>query len=251
MEHIITALSSLPNTHTQSTYAHTAAVWSATPTHIVRDVWCGAGRCFPLLQDALPWLDYTGIDFSPSFVELARQEYPAATFVCQDMISFLQAQPSQSSNAIIGVASIQHLPTHLDRARFFVESYRTLAYWGSLILVNRSFSEWFFSTYTWPFVEALLYRAWSLWQKHWNDLSIPRKGPDHQRNGQTFARFYHIFTLRELRSYALQAGFTIEELCLVDTTWAKTHQMRHARNSFLVARKMPIKAPPVTAFPWA
>lgn len=234
---------------------HILAILQRYAPKTIRDIGCGSGRCLWVFAEGLSHaFAYTGVDFSPSFIELARQhtaqsQLPgtsaakaSATFVCQDMLAFIEEQAPQSTDAIVGLASIQHLFSQQERARFFVESYRTLAYGGTLILVNRSFSDRFLSSYPKACMQAFLYRALSLGMRGRNDIFIPRKDSNHQANHQVFSRFYHIFMLTELRRYALQAGFTIEELCYIDTLWQKTSRRRTARNSFLVARKTPIHA---------
>ena len=45
-----------------------------------------------------------------------------------------------------------------------------------------------------------------------NDISIPRKDPQRQKNGKIFERYYHIFLLKELEGYVLEAGFSIDKI---------------------------------------
>lgn len=213
---------------------------------VIRDIGCGSGRFFDAcLQKSTHPFSYIWVDSSPSFIEIAREEYADTetsppVFTCEDMLQFLQAQTPHTADAIVGIASVQHLFTRQERARFFLEAYRTLSYGGVLILVNRSFSDRFLRQYPIACFDAALRRCLSLWERWRNDVSIPRKDADYASNKQKFSRFYHIFTQRELISLAKQAGFHITEMCYIQKSWEKTQNRRAARNTFLVAKKMPI-----------
>lgn len=225
---------------------HILAVLNTYKPAAIRDIWCGSWRCFGACHEHLKHaFKYTGVDFSPSFVEIAREEYPQTTypnavFHCEDMLKYLKQQPAHSTDTIVGIASVQHLFTHQERALFFLEAYRTLSYWGVLILVNWSFSDRFLKSYTLACLGAAFRRCLSLGEKGRNDVSIPRKDQNYQNNKQRFSRFYHIFTHLELVRLAQQAGFHIEELCYIEKSWEKTQNRHTARNTFLIAKKMPV-----------
>gem|GEM_PF-2688130 len=44
------------------------------------------------------------------------------------MNQYLELIPQQSCDLVIGIASIQHLPTHREQVLFFHEAYRVLNY---------------------------------------------------------------------------------------------------------------------------
>jgi hypothetical protein len=63
------------------------------------------------------------------------------------MNHYLELIPQQSCDIVIGIASVQHLPTRSEQSLFFHEAYRILNYDGSLIMTNWSLSHWFIKRY--------------------------------------------------------------------------------------------------------
>ena len=54
----------------------------------VLDVGCGLGDFFEWTRNSGLVLDYTGIDLTPSMIELARQRFPRARFEVADLLSY-------------------------------------------------------------------------------------------------------------------------------------------------------------------
>jgi len=52
----------------------------------VLDLGCGIGDLYPVLQEKFGDFDYTGIDIVPEFISHATARFPAARFVCQDIL---------------------------------------------------------------------------------------------------------------------------------------------------------------------
>lgn len=50
----------------------------------ILDVGCGFGDLYGFLRDQGIAVDYTGIDINPEFIEIARQAFPGARFICGD-----------------------------------------------------------------------------------------------------------------------------------------------------------------------
>lgn len=204
----------------------------------VLDLGCGSGRVYPWIQElGRQDIIYTGVDNAQGFTLLAQDLYPQATFVCQDMNSFLSQQEQQSVWCISAIASIQHLNSSQKRQAFFNLSYRSLEYNGYLLLTNRSFSERFLQKYWRQVLFGLRRYAISLGTYQRNDLNIPRKDPQRQENGKIFDRYYHMFTLSELRNHAMRAGFAIEKLCYMGQDGSETMNRRKARNTVLICKK--------------
>lgn len=89
--------------------------------------------------------------------------------------------------------------------------YRILKYEGELLMTNRSFSRWFIKKYQKDILCSLRKYISSLGKHQRNNLMIPWK------NGKTIdKRFYHIYTLAELRKIVSQSGFIIEKLCYLN-----------------------------------
>ena len=78
-------------------------------------------------------------------------------------------------------------------------------------MTNRSFSRWFFKKYKKDFLRSLGKYIISLGKYKRNDIMIPWK------HGDTIAkRFYHIYTLGELKKIVSMSGFIIEKLGYLD-----------------------------------
>ncbi|MEI7558438.1 MAG: hypothetical protein WCJ45_06690 [bacterium] len=82
-----------------------------------------------------------------------------------------------------------------------------MRYDGEIIMTNRSFSHRFLRSYQKEILLSLRRYLISLGKHQWNDIMIPRI------HGTTTAkRFYHIFTLAELKKLVSLSGFVIQEL---------------------------------------
>ena len=69
-------------------------------------------------------------------------------------------------------------------------------------------------------------------KKEWNDLILPWIA-----KGHVFHRFYHIFTLKELKSLATLSGFMISSLQYIDEKGKPTANWKDAKNTLLIAEK--------------
>ncbi len=78
--------------------------------HIL-DAGCGAG--IPVAQILSRDFRVTGVDFSISQVELARQHVPQASFLCQDMTAL--GFPAESFDAVCSYYAIIHIPRQEHR----------------------------------------------------------------------------------------------------------------------------------------
>lgn len=201
---------------------------------------CGSGRLLAHLSQ-LKWMtiNYVGIDISKNLLAFAKKQISnstvtkdiKATFVCDDIVHYLKWCKQESFDFVIGVASFQHIPT--VKERFFVckNIYRILKYEGKIIMTNRSFSVWFLKKYTKDFLHSLWKYISSLGKYQWNNLMIPRK------NGKSIdKRFYHIYTLTELRKLISLSGFVIEKLGYLNK-WAFSSSWKESQNSLIIAKK--------------
>ncbi len=199
------------------------------------EIWCGGGRLYTELAHILPaWTTYTGVDFAPGMIKQAKKAAPWAKRLVKDMIAYLQKQPQESVDCLLGIASVQHIKGKKQRALFFADAYRSLTRWGVMILTNWAYSERFLKKYrkqiatTLPMmlVDHALVR---------NDVLIPRK--DHKDPTQHHTRYYHLFTLYELQQLARQAGFVVRVCSYVAQDGLLSNERKNARNSFLVLQK--------------
>jgi SAM-dependent methyltransferase len=53
----------------------------------VVDLACGVGDLYPLVREQAPGARYTGIDIVPEMIDVACKRFPAANFVCRDVLA--------------------------------------------------------------------------------------------------------------------------------------------------------------------
>lgn len=201
---------------------------------------CGSGRLLAYLKELKGInINYTGVDISKNLLSFAKKEVSgknatkniSATFVCDDIVHYLKWCKQESFDFVIGAASFQHIPS--SKERFFVSKnvYRILKYEGKLIMTNRSFSLWFLKKYQKDFLASLRKYVWSFGKSERNSIMVPRK------NGKTIAkRFYHIYTLAELKRLVSLSGFVIETVWYLNK-WHITSWRKHSQNSLVIAKK--------------
>ena len=76
------------------------------PNAKVLDAGCGAG--IPVAQILSRDFNVTGVDFSEKQIELAKQNVPDATFICQDMTEM--DFPDATFDAVVSYYAIIHIP---------------------------------------------------------------------------------------------------------------------------------------------
>lgn len=211
------------------------ATYDGVAPHVV-DLGVWGGRSIEVVRQVFPTYTYVGVDLAPGMIDEAKKSYPTEQREVAEMIAYLQWLPQESVDIVLGVASFQHLASPRERALLFAELYRVLRRWGMLIAVNRSFSEWFWKQYR----KAYLGSAHRLLRdRYWcrNDCLIPWKDPAYEHNWRLYQRYYHLFTLTELRDLASCHGFVVRELGYVCQDGGMGADWRASRNSLLVAEK--------------
>lgn len=180
---------------------------------------------------------YTWVDISSGMIETARKNYPKSNFHVSDMLSYLRNCSSQTFDTILCLASFHHLTSRYERIQTLRCLYDKLHYWWICVLVNRSYSDRFLQKYKKQCIKAIWNSVVTLWKTKRNDVHVPRKDPEWKSNNIIHHRFYHMFTLRELRKLCTYTDFILEEATYISQTWEKTHSRRESRNSYLVLRK--------------
>ena len=166
---------------------------------------CGSGRLLKALTTLTnKKITYVGVDLSKELLKLAKKQvkpshkHLSCTFVCEDIVSHISGYKQESCDFVVGVASFQHIPTVQERLYLLKNIYRILRYEGGLLMTNRSFSHWFLQTYQKAVSAARGRYLLSFGKKDWKDILVP------WRSAHGIAhRFYHIFTIKELRNLLL------------------------------------------------
>lgn len=200
----------------------------------ILEVGCGDGRLYGYLVEHCPTKQfrYTWVDVSQWLIDLATIHYPDATRVCDEMNDYLETIPQQSCDIVIGIASVQHLPTHEQQVLFFHEAYRVLNYDGSLIMTNWSLSHWFIKRYRNNLLLSISKSIITLGYRDWRDVMVPFTDGDN-----TKYRFYHIFNRARISSLLRIAGFAVVKAAYSSPWWALTHDWKISRNHYHIARK--------------
>lgn len=187
------------------------------PGQRILDLGCGNGRLLQFMEkEAASWnrptFYYVGVDTSKNLLSEAKRKYPHHVFKTGDMIRI--PMKDKTVDVLFCIRAFHHLPTRKSRLKGLKEMKRVLKPHGVLILT-----------------------VWDLWQrKYWRQLakalvrSIVTFGA--YAAGDTFIpwgkekkpRYYHAFTMKELRKLFGESGWDILELSKTDPQ-TKAHDL--------------------------
>lgn len=201
---------------------------------------CGSGRLLgALLELSDIDINYVWVDISKNLLAFAKKhiaskskaQHITAKFVCKDILEYISWCKQESFDFVIWVASFQHIPTTKERFFLIKNIYRILTYNGTLMMTNRSFSQRFLKKYKKEFIYSLWKHFSSLGKHQRNNLMIPWKNKD-----KLSKRFYHIYTLRELKRLITMSGFVITHISYLKK-WNIMNSRKDSQNSLLIAKK--------------
>lgn len=165
------------------------------------EVGCASGinASYVQVRDA----NYFGVDISPGMIDLARQYFPeqsGAKFQVADVCNL--PFPDASFDAIWSVATLHHVPGRAKREQAIKEMARVLKVGGKLYLFD-------WNLYAWKWLKRYHHFGllFGLHPKGYDprDVLIPwKEGTD-----KPLYRYYHAFTLRELRGLIKGAGLKV------------------------------------------
>ena len=198
---------------------------------------CGSGRFATLLNQQFPGkFDYVWIDLSDELLSYASKENPNLTFFQWDITKLVKNFEQESFDLIVWTSSFQHIPTNKERSFLMKNFYRLLDYDGMLLMTNWSLSDWFTKRH-WKIVMKARILSWFNLNK-WNsrDLLVPRT----DENWKVYERFYHFFSLDELKNLNNFSWLTLNTNTFIDWNGQFTDNEKISRSSFFVATKTPI-----------
>lgn len=164
----------------------------------VLDLGCGNGRLFDLFKSKQ--IDYIGVDNSESLINFAQRKHSKAKFILSDVLSLPFFD--HEFDVVISVAALHHIPSQELRIKAFKELKRVLKKNGTAIIT------------VWNLRQLKLILKYKLWHLIFGfrkekmdkgDTFIPWKA----KKGKIVNRYYHAFTLRELRRLVKKTGFKI------------------------------------------
>ncbi|MBI2989596.1 MAG: class I SAM-dependent methyltransferase [Candidatus Magasanikbacteria bacterium] len=163
----------------------------------ILDIGSGNGRVYQLC-DKNQGINYTGIDQSEKLVDIARARVPGARFMVADMRSL--PFEDRIFDLALSVASFHHLPNTEDRRKTLSEIYRILRPGGMLLMTN-------WNMYSDSARKNVEKGKWTL-EESKTDFIVPWLDASGKILGE---RYYHGFTLDELRALIVDAGFVLKE----------------------------------------
>ncbi|MDR2190651.1 MAG: class I SAM-dependent methyltransferase [Candidatus Peribacteria bacterium] len=154
---------------------------------------------------------YVGVDISQGLLAYAKKECPKGKFICEEMTEFVVRQKQEKFDIIIGTSSFQHIPSARERLFLMKHFYRLLNYDGLLVFTNWSLSQRFLKRYRKEVFGAFVKYVFRGGRGSPRDIFVPRTNKE-----KTFTRFYHLFSLKELKKLVISSGLTLEQLTYLD-----------------------------------
>ena len=198
---------------------------------------CGSGRFATLLNQNFPGqFDYVGIDLSDELLFYASQDNPNLTFFQWDITKLVKNFDQESFDLIVWTSSFQHIPTNKECSFLMKNFYRLLDYDGMLLMTNWSLSDWFIKKHWKIVMKARISSRFKMNKWSARDLMVPRT----DENWKVYERFYHFFSLEELKNLNNFAWLTLKTNTFIDWDGNFTDNEKISRSSFFVATKSPV-----------
>lgn len=154
----------------------------------ILDVWCGNGRLITeLKKNNIHTLSYLGVDASEWMIDEAKKLEPSEQFLVSSMPLLKEVPNDRTFDAIVLLASFHHLETIEERRTCLNTLKKFLSPNGSVYMTN------------------------------WNLLGQEKYQKNHRWNGDfdikigEFSRYYHGFTIEELRVLFHETGWNIQK----------------------------------------
>ena len=203
----------------------------------VLEFWCGSGRFATLLNQNFPGqFDYVGIDLSDELLSYASKENPNLTFFQWDITKLVKNFEQESFDLIVWTSSFQHIPTSKECSFLMKNFYRLLDYDWMLLMTNWSLSDWFIKKHWKIVMKAKMLSRFKMNKWSARDLMVPRT----DENWKVYERFYHFFSLEELKNLNNFAWLTLRVNTFIDWEGHFTNNEKISRSSLFIATKTPI-----------
>ena len=166
----------------------------------ILDLGCGNGRLWEVVQKKNVF--YFGVDFSEKLLEIARRKYPRVFFQKANVLSL--PFDDDFFDKIFSFSVLHHIPSFEFRLTFFREARRVLRKGGLFVL-----SVWnLLKTKKLLLFKHTLLKLFGLSPLDFKDIFYPWK----DERGTILAwRYFHCFSLNELKKLAKEVGFKIKD----------------------------------------
>ncbi len=200
----------------------------------ILEFWCGSWRLISFLNKNIKdkKIKYIWVDLSKKLLEFAKKENPNNSFIEDDISKYIKKTKQESLDYIIWIASFHHIPNQKERLFLLRNFYRSLNYWWKLIMTNWSISKRFIKKYFKSIIKSLLKFIYTFGNYNRNDLYIPWKN-----RWKIEQRFYHMFTIKEIKSLTKTAWFKTETLTHLDNNWQTTKDRKFSNNTIFIWKK--------------
>jgi len=215
----------------------------------VLDAGCGTGRLIEIFKGTN--VEYSGFDTSESSIVFSQKTYNSfltipPVFVVKDMVDFPWPVENESFDIIFMIAVFHHIPSAGLRQEVLREAQRVLKPGGKLIMTNWDLRSIWAVKKFWPEILRTFFPRSNLdrgdFFTPWKLKKIPLNPPlvkgeikgDLKREERIF-RFYHSFSLREIKKEIRQSGLTILENYY--TVSGERSNFLFSRNILTIAQK--------------
>jgi tRNA (uracil-5-)-methyltransferase TRM9 len=196
----------------------------------VLDLGCGNGRLYEVLKEKS--IDYTGVDNSPELLKFAKKrwgENESRRFLLGDATN-LDWWKGEKYDVVFLIAALHHIPSEDLRKKVLKNVGQILSPNGFLIMTNWNLFEGKYFGYIFKNVFKKIIGKSDL---DFRDTFVPWKKSG---TGEVMAeRYFHVFTLRELRRLVKELGFEILENFY--STGGKRTRFWKGKNIVTIAKK--------------
>lgn len=185
----------------------------------ILDVGCGDGRAFEVFRGK--HVGYAGVDVSEDVIEKARAKWGnEASFEVGDILDL--PVDTGRFDAALALGVLHHVPSAAYRLNAVMELTRSIRSGGYVMIAN--WNLW--QTRYWGVLLHQFFGKRNGWD--FGDLKVSWKKPN-------FPRFYHVFTIKEMRKLCDEAGLDVVEQYYVKD--GEISDWRHGQNLVTIARK--------------
>lgn len=168
----------------------------------ILDIGCGSAKVLQVLKDKN--IKYLGVDPSKELLDMARKDFTGFQFKVGNILN-LGEVPGLNYDYVLCVAVLHHIPGEDLRVKALKQLKNKVADGGKIILsVWNLWESKKHNKLIWKFLFLKLLRKNEM---DFGDITFDWLGP----NKKSSKRYYHAFTLRELKKLCKKAGLRVEE----------------------------------------